>query len=323
MFVDADLLSDLKSVLGKCENAELYRRLSDAVRLASTQSKSNDWNIGQMDICVCNGAVTLPADVQTVLAVNNGGMPTLLRDQWFQYHVNGPGSGNWGSWGYTDEIGQVCTWRDPSKPVKLLAVVENSLDSNIVELRVYGWDENGKRIYTTGPSGVLEDGFLVPCIYGVQGFNPEAPSIARIDRIQKTRSNGFIRLLAVDPADNSSHTQIGYYLPWETVPAYRRISVPDRSWLRVKYKRKDIDVRGTGDWINIENREAILLLAKAVKFRLDNQIENARAYESEGIRLLSNEAESLRPNSISPPQIIFDGSVTRYGPSDGDTLGYY
>lgn len=322
MFVDTPLLSDIKTVLGKCESAELFRRLTDAVRLATTNSKSNDWNIGQMDVCVCDGCVTLPADVLTVLAVNNGGFPTLIRDQWFQYHANGPGSGNWSSWNYTDELGQVVTYKDPSAPVNLIAIVENSLDSSNVTLRVFGWDADGKRIYTEGPNGILEDGFLVPCIYGYSGVNPIAPPIARIDRIQKSLSNGFVKLLAIDPDDDSSHTQIGYYLPWETNPAYRRIRVPDRSWLRIKYKRRDVDVRGVGDWINIENREALLLYLKAVKLRFDNQLDQARGYEMEAGRLLSAEAESLRPNSITPPQIIFDGSDTRYGPSGGDVLYY-
>lgn len=304
MFVDATLLADVKKVLGSCENAELYRRLSDAVKLGNNQSKSNDWVTGQMDLCVCDGCVTLPADVETVLAVNIGGHPTLIRDQWFQYHINGTGSCDWGGWTYTDELGPVVTYRDPSEPVNLVAVTENSLDSSAV-LRVFGWDVNGKRIYTPGAGGVLEDGFLVPTVYGFSALNPEAPAIARIDRIQKALTNGFIKLIAVDTDDNSSHTQIGYYMPWETVPIYRRFRVPDRSWIRIKYKRKDIEVRGLGDWINLENREALLLLIKAVKKRLDDRIEEAKNYEIEGIRLLSNEAEKLRPNAISPPQVIF------------------
>lgn len=316
MFLDTTLLTDVKNVLGKCSDDELFRRLSDAVKLAGTQSKSNDWNVGQMDLCVCDGCVTLPADVGTVLAVNNGGFPSLIRDQWFQYHVNGNGSNTWNDWNYTDELGPVCTYKDPSGPVNIIAVTENSLDSSVATLRVFGWDENGKRIYTPGPNGILEDGFLVPIIYGFSGSNPDAPAIARIDRIAKSLSNGFIKLLAVDPDDDSSHTQIGYYQPWETVPSYRRIRVPDRSWLRIKYKRKDVEVRGVGDWINLDNREALLLLLRAVKLRKAEQLELARNYELEGMRLLSQEAESLRPNSISPPQVIFSGSDTQYGEMD-------
>jgi hypothetical protein len=304
MFVDSTLLADVKSVLGKCENAALFRRLSDAVKLANTQSKSNDWQIGLMDICVCDGCVTLPADVGTILGINVGGKPTLLRDQWFQFHVNGPGSEDYATWTYPEEMGPVVTYKDPSVAVKLVAVVEDSTDSG-AELRVFGWDDSGKRIYTEGEGGVLEDGFLVPTSYGFSTYHPDAPPIARIDRIQKELTNGFIRLIAVDPDDDSVHTQIGYYMPWETVPSYRRIRVPDRSWVRIKYKRTDIEVRGEGDWININNREALLLLVKAVKFRLDDQLEKARNYELEGMRLLSNEAESLRPNAISPPQVVF------------------
>lgn len=317
MFVDSTLLSDVKSVLGRCEDDVLFRRLTDAVKLGSNQSKANDWNIGEMDLCVCDGCVTLPADVGTVLAVNNGGHPTLIRDQWFQFHINGPGSTCTVPWPYTDELGPVVTYKDPSVPVKLVAVVEDATDAG-KELRVFGWDEDGKRIYTEGTGGVLEDGFLVPTSYGFSSFNSEAPAIARIDRIKKALTNGFIRLAAIDPEDNSVHTQIGYYMPWETTPSYRRIRVPNKSWIRIKYKRKDLEVRGEGDWININNREALLLLLKAVKFRLDNQLGQARDYELEGMRLLSSEAEALRPNAISPPQMIFSD----YREGDDRISGY-
>lgn len=316
MFVDSTLLTDVKAVLGKCEDAALFRRLTDAVRLASGQSKANDWNIATMDLCVCDGCVTLPADVGTILAVNNGGRPTLIRDQWFQFHINGSGSQDWVPWGYTDELGPVVTFKDPSLPVRFVAVVEDPLDTG-KNLRVFGWDDNGKRIYTEGAGGILEDGIVVPTAYGFSTVNPDAPAMARIDRIQKDLTNGFIRLMAIEEDEDTVHTQIGYYMPWETVPSYRRIRVPDRSWIRIKYKRRDIEVRGSGDWINIDNREALLLLVKAVKFRMDNQLEAARNYELEGMRLLSNEAEALRPSAISPPQVIFNDYK-----DDGDRLYY-
>lgn len=314
----ADILSEVKDVLGKCDEATVFRRITDAVKLANNQLKA-DANISYMDLCVCDGCVTLPQDVATVLAVNKNGQPSLLRDQWFQFHINGPGSEGCVPCGYTDEQGQVCTFRDPSGPVKLVAEVENALDSNCT-LRVFGWDENGKRIYTLGANGILEDGMLIPTVYGYSIPNPDNPSITRIDRIQKAVTNGFVRLIAVDPTTLETHTLIGYYLPFETAPTYRRIKVGHHSWVRIKYRRKDNEVRSSGDWINIENREALILLVKAVKFRLDNQIDSAKGYELEGMRLLSNEVEALRPPGISPPQIIFD----TYGDSlnSGDRLFY-
>ena len=104
---------------------------------------------------------------------------------------------------------------------------------------------------------------------------------------------------------------IGYYQPWEKVPAYRRIRVPNCLWVRIKYKRKDLDVHSLNDFINIENREGLILLIKAVKFRLDNQIEQAKNYETEGMRLLSNEAEALRPPGLNAPQVIFSEGIDR------------
>lgn len=306
MFI-SDIYSEAKTILGTCDESVVFKRISDAVRIANHKAKF-DIAVGQMDICVCDGCVTLPADVATVLGVNNGGFPTLLRDQWFQYHANGPGTEGFVDWGYTDELGYVTTFRDPHSEVQLIAEVENPQDSNKL-LRVFGWDKNGKRIYTEGAGGILEDGFLVPTVYGFSIPNPNAPYIAKIDKIKKDVTNGFVKLLAVDPFDQDVKTTIGYYQPWETVPLYRRIKAPDRSWLRIKYRKKDLEVRSQADWINIENRLALLILLKAVKYRLDNQFDLARTAEDEGIALLSDEAEALRPVAISPPKIIWSEGI--------------
>lgn len=306
MFV-SQIIGEAKNVLGKCDDATVYRRISDAVRLANNQAKF-EISLGVMDLCVCDGCATLPADVATVLAVNVDGLPTLVRDQWFQFNANGPGIQQFVPLRYTDEQGQVSTFRDPSGPVKFVAEVENPKDSG-TSLRVFGWGADGKRIYTVGKDGVLEDGVLVPCIYGFSQPNPDAPAMVRIERVQKAITNGFIKLIAVNADSLSSHTLIGYYLPWETTPAYRRLRVPDRSWIRIKYRKKDLEVRGEADWINIENRQALLLLLKSVKYSLDNALDQASAFEAAGMRLLSNEQEALRPPGMDAPQIIFSDGL--------------
>jgi hypothetical protein len=303
----SDLIPDIQSVLGRCTDDYLLRRVTDAVKLANNQGKF-DICLGIMDLCVCDGYVTLPAFVGTVLAVNNEGYPTLLRDQWFQYHANSAGTDCVQPWGYTNEEGMVSIWKDPQGQFVLASIVENPKDSNCL-LRAYGWDITGKRIYTADSNGDLQDGFLVPTTYG--SSSPATSVCAKIDRVQKGITNGFVRLMAFDPISLQPKGQIGYYLPWETDPYYRRIRVPRRTSIRIKYRKRDLEVLSTSDWINIENREALLLLLKSVKFRLDNQIDQAKVYELEGMRLLSNEAEALRPPGISPPIVIFsDGIVS-------------
>lgn len=318
MFV-SEIYSDLKGadVLGVCADNVLFPRLTDAVRLISNMG-IQDPSIGEMSLCVCDGCVTLPLDVETPLAVNQAGYPTLLRDQWFQYHANGPGSSECTPWTYTDVLGSnFCTFKDPSGPVALIAEVESTLDSNKL-LRVFGWDDTGKRIYTTDSDGNLRDGFLVPTVFGFSEPNPSAPLISRIDRIQKDLTNGFIKLLAIN-SDGSPHTTIGYYLPTETAPSYVRIRVPDRNWLKIRYRRRNLEVRSVNDWINVDNREALILCVKAVSQRRKNNIDLAKNLESEASRILSLEAESKRTPGITPPQVIFSEGIPA---ADIDRLFY-
>ena len=310
-----DVLDDVKNILGNCSDATVFKRLTEAVHIANTKIIDGP-NLGQMDICCCNGCVTLPADVGTVLKVNREGRPTVLRDEWFSYLVGGPGNTDWVAFNYVDEIGQFCTYRDPSEPVKLVASVESAADNNKA-LRVFGWDANSKRIYTPGPNNTLEDGFLVPTVFGYALPHPTAPAIARIDRITKDVTKDFIKLIAVDPVTGAAQTQIGYYLPHETTPTYRRIRVGNHSWVRVKYRKNDITVRGLGDWIQIENTEALMLLLKAVAFRRQNQFQTASSAEAEGLRLLTDDKKANDPPALGVVQVI-DNSF----PYGSDTLIY-
>lgn len=302
MFVSS-VYSDLKQIFASCTEAEIFRRTTDAVK-AISDTGIVDINLAWMDICVCDGCITLPRDVGTVLGVNVGGAPTLINNQWFQYHINGPGSGCVPC-GYSEEMGEVVTYKDPSGPVKLIAVVENASDNNTL-LRVFGWDENGKRIYTEGAGGVLEDGFLVPTIYGFFQPNPDAPSISRIDRIHKEACNGFIRLLAIDPDDSTVQTQIGYYEPTETVPSYRRLRVPNKSWVRLKYKRKNYEITSQSDFINMDNRMALLMACRSIHFLMRDRYQDSKAAMDQAILLLNNEASSQRPSGPVVPQVITD-----------------
>lgn len=300
-----DIIKDLKSgdVFGTCDDSYVFARLTDAVSLIANQGIV-DPLIGEMDIGVCDGCVALPPEVEVPLAVNIDGHPTLVRDEWFQYHINGAGSNKWCDWNYTDYLGRTSVFKNPSSPVRLVVEVESIKDSQ-AEIRVFGWDNDGKRIYSDDGSGTLTDGILVPAIYGFSVPHPTAPLIARIDRVQKSPTNGFVKLIAVEQ-DGTPHTTIGYYRPDETNPDYARIRVPGRTWIRVKYKKKNFEIRSQNDWINIRNREVVILAAKAVHLRRKGAFDAARAAESEAVRILSNEADSLRPKGISPPQIIFD-----------------
>ncbi len=303
----SDIILDARATLGNCDEATVFRRLEDAVQLL-TQKGLPDVTLGLMDICVCDGCVTLPREVGTVLAINTGGMTTLMRDQWFSFHMNGPGDeGCCIPCRYVNEEGEVTTFRDPHGPTYLVAVVENAQDNNST-LRVYGWDENNKRIYTTNPvTGETEDGFLIPTIFGFPVIGQDQPQVARIDRIQKSVTKGFVKLVAIDPDDMQPSTVIGYYEPGETNPKYRRIRVAGQNWIRLKYKKSNNSIRSTADWINVDNRQALLLALKVIRYRDLNQFDLSSRAEAEVNRALSEDMQSkVPPAALQTPQIMYN-----------------
>lgn len=320
MFV-RDFYSQAKRQFEGCNEAEIFERLTDAVRLLANKGL-NDPLIGELSLCVCNGCITLPRDVGTVLGINVHGQPTLLQDQWFQYHINGPGSQDCVPCGPNSyELGQVCTFRDPSEPAYLVAEVSSAADNN-KKLRVFALDESGNKIFTPGPDGLLYEGFLVPLIYGFAQRNPDVPALSSIYRISKEATKDYVRLIAVNSSDGVSQTLIGHYEPDETLPQYRRIKVGNKTSVRVKYKKASLQIRRQGDFINCDNAEALRLACRAVKFRMEDKYDSARAAENEAARILAEETEAKRPSGPRVPQVINgvyqdDQDGLYYGPGCG------
>jgi len=298
----SEFKQDATDVLGNCVDTRLWARTSDAIRLLGNKARW-DWTLGDMSISSEDGLVTLPREVKTVLATAVDKRPALLRDEWFEFHINGAGEENTVPCGYTTEIGRWATFRDPPKAVKLIAVVDSVTDTN-KKLRVYGEDTNGNRIFTPDASGKMQDGFLVPQIYGYPVPRADVPDIARIEKITRDQTTARVKLYAVDPVTLETLTVIGHYWPNEVTPSYRRIRINAPSTVRIKYQRADIPIQGDEDWINTENKEALRLALRAVKLREDSRFDAAKVAEGEAVRLLSEEQESLRPPAQSGPQII-------------------
>lgn len=299
MFV-SDFYAQAKTQFAGCDEATVLARLSDAVKLLSNKG-INDVLLGEIELCVCDGCITLPRDVGTVLGIDVCGQPTLIQDQFFKYHINGPGT--CGGCGVVTEMGQVCTYRDPAYPAYLQAEVTSAADNN-KRLRVYANDMDGKKIFTAGPNGTLEEGFIVPQIFGFSKRAPNVPALGKIYRISRDATRDSVKLIAINADDGVSQCKIGEYEPDETLPTYRRIKVSSKSSVLVKYKKASIKLTSQRSWINIDNDEALRLACRAVKYRGDDKLTQAREFESEAARILSEETEAKLPAGPRVPQII-------------------
>lgn len=312
-----DFYSQAKREFAACSEAEIFARLSDASKLLANKG-INDPLLGEIELCVCDGCITLPRDVGTVLAIDVCGQPTLLQDQFFKYHINGPGvRGSDGGCGVITEMGQVCTMRDPAYPAYLTAEVTSAADNN-KKLRVFATRaDNGQKIFTPGPDGKLYEGFLVPMIFGYPQRNPDVPALGRIYRVSKETTKDFVKLYATK-TDGTSQTLVGWYEPDETEPQYRRIKTRHKSNVLVKYKKATLEIRSMSDWLNFDNFEALRLACRAVKYRMDDRLDDARKFEEEASRILSEETAAKRPAGPRVPQVI--NGVYR---DDGESLiGY-
>lgn len=302
MILVRDILPDAKRVLGQCGNDLLFSRLSDATEVLANKSDF-DPLLGWVDITTSGGkVVSLPREVETVLALNISGVPSFPRDRWAEFHLNGRGSDCSDSCAFFwDDKGDYPLFRDPDVPVRFVATVENSADLT-AELWIYGYDENDKWVYSTVGSETVE-GYRVTLNDGVVVIDPSAPLFKRVVNVRKDRTKGYVSLYGY--ADGSSTgTLFGLYEPFETAPSYRRIVLSKTAcWVRVQFRRKVFRITSETDWIPLHSRYALLLMLKSLQKLDQDRIEEADAYEAKAVRYLLDEQSTRNPPSVSPIQV--------------------
>src|SRR6478609_7806439 len=84
--------SKSKDILGIQNRAQILDYLVRAIEIAAYKGNFDPW-LKNLDVCAdASGCVVLPSFVGTVLSVNIGGRPSIFRNQWYQFHINGTGS---------------------------------------------------------------------------------------------------------------------------------------------------------------------------------------------------------------------------------------
>jgi len=303
MFTVADIYDEAKKIIGNCDDTRFFRVLGDVVSMIANKGEFEGWK-GWLDICTNGGlCVTLPREVETVLAVNLGGKPTLGYDQLFNFHLNGPGDcRDRCDWGWQDQGQWHCTYRDLLEPAKLVCYLQNQDDDN-AEVIVYGFDSQGNRLRRQ-VSGEWIDGYQLPTIYGYALTESDAPLVARITGFKKARTNGTIRLSTIDDSGGTG-TLLGIYEPDETLPQYRRIKLyRSCSWVRIAYRKTNPTFYSRHDHIPLKSRLGFLLGVRAWKYYHDADLANAHQYEADAARLEIEAQIAAEPMNYMPPQIV-------------------
>ncbi len=297
MFTVASILPKVQRAIGTCDESVLIEAINDAVEILCAES---DWDPtrGFVDITVdANWCLTLPDEVETILAINPGGRPAQGHDLWFQFHLNGPGSGC-----QNDCERQTCNfdWLDrgqfpvitdpnPATPFAVSIVMDSS-DQADAFVRVFGYDADGNWI-TTVESGVTVDGFLVPNDGTV---NSSAPLLTRITRVQKSLTLYPVQLYVNVAA--ATTTLLGNYRAFETNPQYRRVRLSRGcTWARIAYKKRFFELVRTSDLIPLHSPRAVVLMCQALKKFDEDRLEEGQGYWKTAVALLIKKQISVSP----------------------------
>jgi hypothetical protein len=286
------------------------------VTLIANKGDFEGWK-GWIDICTrgchCGGrekhdscgsrCITLPREVETVLAVNIQGQPSLGLGQLFNFHLNGPGDREGTcEWSWQDQGNWHCTYKDLITPAQLVVHLGTAED-NDKEFTVFGYDEHGN-VLRQQINGVWHNGLRLPTIYGVALPDTDAPKIARITGIHREASVASMRLGTIDDTGTSGVT-LGVYEPDETLPQFRRIII-SRScrWVRVAYRRTNPVFTSRWDHIPLKSRVGFLLGVAARKHYSTYDYAGAHAAEADAVRLEVEAQQVAEANTYSPPQIV-------------------
>lgn len=310
-------------MFGNCDLDVLYAWTTEAVELLSNKAPAWDANTAEMTICACNNIITLPRNVETPLGVAVNDVPALARDKWYIYHANGTGPRQFNATWYWDDSGERPIIREFPGDCKLMAVPQYGTDDGKA-FRVFGKDIHDRPIYTLNADGTTTEGFLL-IMNSKQPMITDQP-IKWIDRIVREATNGYVKLFAINPhafQDNQVLPEsflLGDYEPNETQPNYRRIRIQCKSRARMRYRRAYRAITCMNDFIPLNNKLALVMAMKAVKFYRNNHEAEAQGFEATAVRFCNEEQETRNAQSSTGPQInVRDGAhnTTLYGMGGG------
>lgn len=301
---------EVKKIVGNSNDAFLYRRITDAIELLANKGDFDPY-LGYLDICVRSQVVTLPPEVETIIGLNMCGRPALARDQFFRFHLNGPGDLHHRvhsrlSW---MDLGDACTYREIECPAKLIAFCELPEDES-TELWVEGYDEKGNIIRTKEGDTWL-NGYRVPVFSGTQDLPDGAPMFSRITRVRLSEHAGPIRLSSID-GSSSTGTLLGIYQWNEVEPRYRRIKISECvSLISIGFRKSSYEIKSKNDLIPLHNAQAIIMAVRALKkYDEPGGMAEAEMCEATATRWLTEEQYTRNPQVAHPIQVLDENPIS-------------
>lgn len=272
------------------------------------------------------GCITLPYELETPIKVKIGDRSGDVWSQWFKYYdtpyLNDddclPAFNALYEEGNTYPI--VYDVPAGGSQIGVLGICSEADDAHVI---VKGVDATGREIFTHH-KGEQISGEYLSIVKGQ--IRVTTASFAKITNVVKTKTNGYVQLLAVDLKANT-RCFLADYSPLEEIPAYRRCRLTKRcnensvitvlGRIRLKENYADSDV------IPVENIAALKIAAQGLQLQENNDFQGAAAKDRAVDTLVTQENQYKKvsggqplnvyhPTSPGSIQNIVTGSFRRY-----------
>jgi len=286
-------------------------------RLLYDAGKSVD-TVARYTVCVTNGCLTWPREIETIEAWERCGCPGTVRNGFYEFLEYGPGnmSSTSGSSGQLVDRGNAVAFDDVIGTGKKLAIYADGTEAAGAFVLVRYYDGNANKVYTTVSGTVIEgERILIPAAGGYT-LSASTCMAGGLYEVIKPVTKKPIRLYEYDVA-LATYRALAYYEPDETLPTYRRSLIPclaggstggcETQRVTVMAKRRFIPATGDDSVLIISHADAVRLACQAIKKEEDVGVAEAEPLWQMAIRCLDRQMRHWQGDGVAAP-INFAGA---------------
>lgn len=259
------------------------------------------------------GVFTAPYELETILKARIDNEVTSTWDRWFEWSA---GTGDLGNCLPSNAIFEEPNYTPlvydvppGGSCIGVLGICDEEVTANLV---VKGFDGSGREIITMH-NGEQVSGEYLSIQKGQIKYTSN--QFARITEVIKTRTKGYVQLLAVNPSSDA-RLFLADYSPLEEKPRYRRFKLNTRcapsvkvSVLgRIRLKENYAD----NDLIPFDNLYALSLAAQSINSNYNGDSQSAQAKDVMLQEIIKRENQIKKPSPGQPIDVyvpLSGGSV--------------
>lgn len=309
-------------------NSEVYKFLN---RAQSRMLQRGDW-VGSVQVirmCINNGCVTLPRQVERVDEAMLNCVPLSIYNQWWQFVPPvAPYCGNgqwWGhgpfswTWGHMEDRGYYATFRDINPGSKKIRIYPNSPNDVGEEVYVQGMDDNNQFLSEDPAYNGIKLTLAMPYV-------ESSVFVSSILGVIKPATEGNLDLYEIDTANGNTRRLLATYEPAEKTVQLRRYRIPcsttggcavcadsestsNPQTLLALVKIKHLPVSRPTDYLVIENAAAFEEMIRCLDKKDADQPQSAAIAEQDAVRELALEKRNRSPKTQIPVRLRTQGTA--------------